>query len=61
MGLWDRQDTGTTAKGERPLDVLRTPCGTVGQTGHWDKSTAKGESPWDVLRTPNGTVGQTGH
>ena len=61
MGLWDRQDTGTTAIFGSPWDVLRTPSGTVGQTGHWDKSTTKGGSSWDVLRTPDGTVGQTGH
>ena len=58
IGLWDRQDTGTTAKGGGPWDVPGTPNGTVEQdTG----ATAKGGSPWDVLETPNGTVGQTGH
>ena len=30
MGLWDRQDTGTSAKGGSPLDVLRTPGGDCG-------------------------------
>ena len=53
MGLWDRQDIGTTAKGGSPWDVLRTPNGTVGQTGQWDNCQGweslgcPGDSQWD--------------
>ena len=36
MGLWDRQDTGTTAKGGSSWNVPGTPNRPVGQTGHWD-------------------------
>ena len=49
MGLWDRQDTGTSPKGGSPWDVLGTPNGTVGQTGHWDNSQG-----WGVLGMSQG-------
>ena len=47
-GLWDRQDTGTTAKGGSPWDVPGTPKGTVvGRTGDWDNS-----QRWESLGCP---------
>ena len=51
MGLWDRQDTGTTPKGGSPWDVQGTPNGTVGQTGHWDNFQG-----WESLGCPGDSL-----
>ena len=52
VGLWDRQDTGTTAKFGSPWYVPRLPMGL------WDRqdtgTTAKFGSPWYVPRLPMG-------
>ena len=47
MGLWDRQDPGTTPRSGNPRDIPGTPNGTVGQTGFWDNS-----KEWESLRYP---------
>ena len=47
MGLWDRQDPGTTPRSGNPRDIPGTPNGTVGQTGSWDNS-----KEWESLRYP---------
>ena len=59
MGLWDRQDIGTTAKGGSHRDVPGAPNGTVGQTGHRDRQDMGQLPRVGVLGTPGGTVGQT--
>ena len=46
-GLWNRQDTWTSAKGGSPWDVPGTPKGTVEQTGHWDNCQG-----WESLGCP---------
>ena len=56
MGLWDRQDTGTTAKGGESLGCPRD--------SQWDCGTDRtlGQLPSvGVLETPGETVEQTGH
>ena len=48
MGQWDRQDTGTNAKGGQSLGCPRnSSSGTLGQTGHWDNSQG-----WESLECP---------
>ena len=54
IGLWDRQDTGTTAKGGSPWDVSQWDCGTDRTLGQLPRVGVLGM----FCGVP---VGQTGH